>query len=64
MPLHFPKRGQRQESYAVTIIPGNRYFRLGGEGGVFHQLLPLEVQGDEGRLHREICPSGEVGFDY
>jgi hypothetical protein len=26
----------------VTIIPGNRYFGLEEERGIFHQLLPLE----------------------
>ena len=42
-----------------SIIPGNRYFRLGGKRGVFHQLLPLELQGYELRFHREIQPFGE-----
>jgi hypothetical protein len=40
----------------VAIIPGNRYFRLEGKRGIFHQLLPLEAEGREGRFHREICP--------
>ncbi len=44
---------------AVTIIPGNRYFRLEGKRGIFQQLLPLEAEEREGQLHREICPLHE-----
>ena len=36
------------------IIPGNRNYGHPTEKLIFQQLLPLEVQGYEGQLHREI----------
>ncbi len=39
---------------ADNIILGNRNFRIGEEKFIFQQLLPLEVEGREGQLHREI----------
>ena len=32
---------QWKHLFQVSIIPGNRYFRIGEERGIFHQLLPL-----------------------
>ena len=36
-----------KEAINIVVIPGNRYFRLEGERGIFQQLLPLEVRGYE-----------------
>ncbi len=44
---------------ADNIFPGNHYFRLEGERGIFHQKLPLEEEGYEGRFHREIQPNSD-----
>jgi hypothetical protein len=41
------------------IIPGNRYFRLEEESYYFNRNMPLGAEEREGRLHREIVPSGE-----
>ena len=46
----------KQASCDVKTIPGNRYFRLDEESYYFNRNLPLEVQGYEGRLNREIRP--------
>ncbi len=43
-----------------SIIPGNRYFRIGEERGIFQQLLTLEAEEREGQLHRESVEKGEV----
>ncbi len=49
-----PICNQESERDRVTIIPGNRYFRLGEERGIFQQLLPLEAEGREVRLHLQL----------
>ncbi len=52
-----------QTSFAGSIIPGNRTSDHPTEKFIFQQLLPLEVQGYELRLHREICLMGKCGND-
>ena len=55
-------RGSNEKA-GVTIIPGNLNSSHPTKKCIFQQLLPLEADGREGQLHREIQPFDEVGLD-
>ena len=48
----------------VTIIPGNRYFRLEGKSYYFNRNMPLEAEERERQLHRGIPTEGIVSFAF